>query len=275
MPERVWLLMALPRSGTTLLTAMFDVHSRFEAVFEPWNAKVLAGPEDATLDALLGKLDVCRSPGRHLFVKETAVDVRYIDFMGRLHDSVASTLPCSVLLLLRRPAHTFVSEIERRNEWWGDRVSLDEEHFGLWCDRSREAMRGMLSLVRRSQGSVVCYERLAENPGATLGKLSAGVGFEVEARQLEFERHLDTRKVRGDLNVARRPERISAESVRHRAETESLVEALARRSPYRDWFAAISAMHQFTYAHGLCQADDIPQDLLHELTARPASAGGR
>ncbi|WP_240048214.1 sulfotransferase family protein [Crenalkalicoccus roseus] len=267
LPGKVCLLVALPRSGTTLLTALFDVHSRFDAVFEPWNARALAGPEDAALETLLDRLGLRRDPGRFLFVKETAADTRYIDHMARLYDSMALPLDRQVLMLCRRPAHTFLSEIDRRNEWWGDNVALDAQQFDLWCAKSRKAVRDMLALLDRAGGLLVCYERLAEDPGAMLRRLAAAIGFEVEPQQLEFERHVDRRKVRGDLNVARNPERISVESIRRRAEQEAQVEEFARRSAHGDWFAAFTALHALGYESGLCPAGAIPEGLMRRLTA--------
>lgn len=265
LPEKACLLVALPRSGTTLLTAMFAVHSRFDAVFEPWNAKALAGPEDADLPRLLEKLDLCRTEGRFLFVKETAADTRYIDYMSRLHDGMGLPLDRTVLMLCRRPAHVFLSEVERRNEWWGDEVPLDQRQFDLWCGKSRTALRKMIALLGRAGGSVLCYERLAEDPAGMLARLAALIGFEAEPRQLEFERHLDRRKVRGDLNVARNPERISVESIRRRAENEALVGNFARQSAHGGWFADFTAFHRLVQEKGLCPLAAIPEELLDRL----------
>ena len=39
LPTKLCALVGLPRSGTTLVTSVFSVHSQVRAVFEPWNAK--------------------------------------------------------------------------------------------------------------------------------------------------------------------------------------------------------------------------------------------
>ncbi len=46
------MLVALPRSGTTLITSVFSVHSKFAAVFEPWNATKDFELLPPTIDAL-------------------------------------------------------------------------------------------------------------------------------------------------------------------------------------------------------------------------------
>jgi len=39
MKKTLVILLGLPRSGTTMATAMFDVHPNISACFEPWRAR--------------------------------------------------------------------------------------------------------------------------------------------------------------------------------------------------------------------------------------------
>jgi hypothetical protein len=267
LPEKLCTLVALPRSGTTLLTALFEVHSRFDAVFEPWNSKLLAGPEDATLPRLLVKAGFGREPGRFLFVKETSADPAYIGHVRRMLEQSPLPLDRFLLLLCRRPAHTFLSEIERRGQWWGDAVALDAEQFALWCAKSRRALAAMVALLRHQDGSLLAYERLAEQPEPLLHRLARAIGFVVEPAQLEYEKHLDTKKVRGDVNVGSRPERISDDSVRRRAGAEHLVDSFAADSVHAEWFAAFNEFHAAVYAAGLCRIRALPASLLDRLSS--------
>ncbi|MDP2226571.1 MAG: methyltransferase domain-containing protein, partial [Moraxellaceae bacterium] len=216
LPQKLCTLVALPRSGTTLLTALFQVHTRFDTVFEPWNAKLLAGSEDATLPRLLGKSGITSPAGRYLFVKETSADPAYIRNMRRLLEQSPLPVDRTLLMLCRRPAHCFLSEIERRGQWWNDPVSLDSEQFVLWCGKTRRTLAALVGLVRSADGTLICYESLVEQPESMLRRLGRLVGFDPEPAQLEYEKHLDTSKVRGDINVGTRPEPISTESVMRR-----------------------------------------------------------
>lgn len=270
LPEKLCLLVALPRSGTTLTTAMFDVHSRFDAVYEPWNAKLLNGPEDARIETVLERAKLGQEPGRFLFVKETAAQHAYVDNMRRLFDATAIPTDRRVLMLCRKPAHTFMSEIERRKEWWGDDVELNQQQFDLWCGKTRQTLRAMISLLRRAGGDVVCYESMAADPAATLALLADLVGFEAETAQLEFEKHLDKKKVRGDLNVSKNPEAISMDSIRRREAREAGIHAMAAHSPHGEWFAAFERFHAAVRERRACKLAQLPAEIIQALDAKPA-----
>ncbi len=265
LPGRLAALIALPRSGTTLLTAMFQVHSKVDAVFEPWNGRVLDGAADASLPRLLDKAGIAPDASRCLFVKETAA---HLDFLGHFRlmlDQSPLPLDRVALMLLRRPAHTFLSEVERRGQWWGDQVPLDARQFGLWCDKYRRAVSTMLAILRDQDGTLVAFEALAANPAALLPRIAALIGVPVEPAQLHYERHLDLSLVRGDLNVGRNPTPISDDSVRQRARSERLVGQLAAGSPHAAWFDALTALHAAVAEAGLLRHRALPAALLEPL----------
>ncbi|NGM18727.1 hypothetical protein G3576_01795 [Roseomonas stagni] len=265
LPGRFVALLALPRSGTTLLTAMFQVHSQVDAVFEPWNGKVLDGAEEASLPVLLRQAGIAPDPGRSLFVKETAAHLEYLAFFRRMIDGSALPLDRAVLMLLRKPAHTFLSEVERRGQWWGDQVPLDARQFGLWCDKYRQAVAGMLRTLRDHDGAALAFEALAADPAALLPRIAAFTGLPMEPTQLRYEQHLDRSQVRGDLNVGERPAPISDDSVRRRAQSEHLVARFAAEGPHAAWFAAFTALHAAVAEAGIIRARALPAALLDPL----------
>lgn len=267
LPDKLCTLVALPRSGTTLMTALFQVHSRFDTVFEPWNAKLLAGPEDATLPRLLAKSGISEPAGRYLFVKETSADPTYISHMRRLLEQSPLPVDRTLILLCRRPAHCFLSEIERRGQWWNDPVALDSAQFVLWCEKTRRALAALIGLVRSAGGTLVCYESVADQPELMLRRLGRLVGFEPEPAQLEYEKHLDTSKVRGDVNVGTRPEPISMESVMRRAEAEPVVDSFASGGADESWYLAFNALHDHVRSAGMCQIGEVPPAILNALLA--------
>ena len=270
LPEKLCTLVALPRSGTTLLTALFQVHSRFDTVFEPWNAKVLTGPEDATMPRLLGKSGIGTPAGRYLFVKETSADPAYISNMRRLLEQSPLPVDRTLIMLCRRPAHCFLSEVERRGQWWNDPVALDAEQFALWCGKTRLTLAALVGLLRSADGSLVCYESLADQPKPMLARLGRLVGFEPEPAQLEYEKYLDTSKVRGDVNVGTRPEPISTESVARRAEAEPVVDGFASGGPHESWYNAFNALHDHVRAAAMCRISEVPANILESLMVKAA-----
>ncbi len=265
LPGRLATLMALPRSGTTLLTAMFQVHSKVDAVFEPWNGRLLDGAADATLPRLMDRAGIAPDPARCLFVKETAADLDCLGHFRLLLDQSPLPLDRAALMLLRKPAHTFLSEVERRGQWWGDQVPLDARQFGLWSDKYRRAVSTMLGILRDQDGALLAFEALAANPAALLPRIAAFIGVPAEPAQLHYEQHLDLSQVRGDLNVGRNPAPISDESVRHRARSERLVGQLAAGSPHAAWFDALTALHAAVAEAGLLRYRSLPAALLDPL----------
>ena len=265
LPEKLCGLMALPRSGTTLLTSMFQVHSRFETIYEPWNSKLLSGSADANLQTLTQKAGIQTPTGSYLFVKETSADPSYITFLRTLFEQSILPMDKHLLLLVRRPAHTFLSEVERRSQWWGDDVAVNEKQFSLWCQKSAHAMSAMIRLLIAQDGQVLSYEKLAQDPRSTLSHLAHHIGFEIEPNQLEYEKHLDKSKVRGDVNVANTPAEISNASTERRKLDEHCVDQLLETSDHADWFRALNELHEKINITGLMKIREVGSDLTERI----------
>ncbi|MEI9986928.1 MAG: hypothetical protein WDN69_29465 [Aliidongia sp.] len=73
-------------------------------------------------------------------------------------------------------------------------------------------MRRLKPLALEFDAIVLSYEKLSDDP-ATLHLLMALLGIDIHPRQLEYERHVDTAAVRGDIGLTRQPRPISAASV--------------------------------------------------------------
>jgi SAM-dependent methyltransferase len=269
LPERLCTLIALPRSGTTLLTSMFAVHSEVEAVYEPWNSRALSDESDATIEKIAKAGKLPSLSGKTLFVKETAARSVHIDYLRKLHESAPFPVEKYMILLLRQPEHTFLSEIERRAEWWNDKVSLDADSFEKWCEKTKVSLRRMLEFGNSARGIAVVLEDVAAQPEAIIAQLCARIGLRVEREQLEYEKHLDKRRVRGDLNVSNKPEKIDVAMTLSRADKIGSVEELLSGSRYFEWFSAFRALHASIRGHGGIMAiADIPAPVM-QAVVRP------
>ncbi|MCC2099406.1 MAG: methyltransferase domain-containing protein, partial [Hyphomicrobiales bacterium] len=166
LPEKLVTLTALPRSGTTVITSMLAVHSRIDAIFEPWNAKLLKleAESDATVAAIGEKAKLGELTGRILLVKETAARDEYINAIQRLYRNTPSLVERHHIVLIRDPYHTLLSEVERRNEWWGDNVELNEEFLAKWRKLRGASLINMLNGLPPANGIVMALEAAAENP---------------------------------------------------------------------------------------------------------------
>jgi hypothetical protein len=269
LPEKLCTMLALPRSGTTLLTSMFAVHSEVVASYEPWNSKVLKtdNPSDSNIRVLATREKLPSLAGKILFVKETAANPDYIRAIRRLHEQAPYPIERHAIFLLRDPDHTLLSEVERRNEWWGDKVSLGSEFIVNWSRGRGRAIEQILDFVRSAGGVIVAFEEVAARPEAIMRELADRIGFCFEREQVDYEKHMGKLNVRGDLNVSRNPERIDLSRALTRTEKIDQLQAMISETPAADWFEACRALHAHVSARGgITSISDIPSKLIASLS---------
>jgi SAM-dependent methyltransferase len=266
LPEKLCVLIALPRSGTTMLTSVFAVHSNCEAVYEPWNGKRVSGEAESRIEVIAKVERLPNLSGKMLFVKETAAFQGSIPGLRKLYESAPIPVEKHMLLLLRQPEHTFLSEIERRKEWWKDDVTVSAETFDNWAEKSMLALRQMLDFGQASSGTVLLLEDFAARPEALLNQLAQRIGFAVESEQLEYEKHLDKTRVRGDLNVSEHPSKIASSFTVSRMEKAAGIDELVNASTHADWFAAFRALYAAIHElGGIMSIRKIPKPVIEAL----------
>lgn len=268
LPEKLCALIALPRSGTTLITSVFSVHSKCTAVFEPWNALGEGQQLPPTLDALARHARLPDLSGKMLFVKETAARHEYVVHLRALVESTPDFVPKHVLVALRSPGQTFLSEVSRRSEWWGADVSLNREAFKNWAARSRAALRLIIHFALQHEGDVIALGAFAAHPEKILEQLGQRIGFAVEPAQLEYEKHVNVKMVRGDRNIGQSPAPIDAAKVNFRDDDASLIRSFLDDEAERDWFEAFQAFYDLVVeAGGVMRASALPLDCRDVLLA--------
>ena len=238
LPDRVCVLGALPRSGTTLLTSMLSVHSKVTAIYEPWNAKLMSDTDPVTLDSLIQKSNSGDLAGRTLLVKETGKSTAFIQNLSELLRSAPLFTQKSSIILLRRPDQTFLSEVARRNEWWGASIELGLEAFDAWCQKSEIALRKIIELGINSRGCICSLEALSSHPERVLSALMEGLDLHFEPQQLEYQEHIDRSKIRGDVNVSKNPAKVDPKLASSRTDQSDLVQKYLEQSQYKTWFTA-------------------------------------
>ncbi len=265
-PEALFALLGLPRSGTTLLASVFAVHSRFEAVYEPWNAKLLPVDGETSLETLIEKARLPDLAGKNLLVKETTADLRYPWRLWHILQTLPPPVARQLVFIVRKPAATFFSEFRRRNEWWGDNLSLDEDFFTRWCQRSRESLQVFSTFTKQTGATFIALESLAEAPETTLVGLAERTGFVLEENQLHYEQYVEKKRVRGDLNVGSAPQAISPDAVGMEDSARALVDDVAARSETGSWFRALEAFHgEIMAAGGVATEAELPRQALPGL----------
>jgi SAM-dependent methyltransferase len=234
-------ILALPRSGTTLLSAILGVHSDIRSVYEPWNANKNVGlSEPVTINNFFDVFPTEMEGKTTLLVKETATKTEYIDKLTDLLRSVDAPIQGSMIYLLRNPLHIFLSEVEARKTWWGE--SNLEHTVGVldqWASKTVGNLRRLLRLGAEGNTMLVSYEALVTRKRETIQSLMDFVGLPFEEEQLRFESHVKRSEIRGDINVANDPKEISASSMDRRAQEISKIQLILEQSKYADVLAAI------------------------------------
>jgi SAM-dependent methyltransferase len=250
LPDKLCVLIALPRSGTTLITSVFSVHSTCEAVYEPWNATKDATPPASTIEAIAAHERLGDLSGKLLFVKETAANQSYIASLRALIDSAPFPVEKYMLLALRKPEHIFLSEIERRAEWWNDDIAVNRASFESWAAKSRVSLRMMIRFGLATDGIAVVLEEFAARPADILADLGSRMDFLVERQQLEYEKHVELRRVRGDMNVSKAPAPIDLSRAMFRQQKTQTINGFLADSPQKQWFEAFQAFYDLAVERG-------------------------
>ena len=236
-------LVGLPRSGTTLLSSILAVHPRIEAVYEPWNRGVndvlqQARP-DIRLDEFITQFAGSIGGKDVLLVKETATHLTYLDNVARLLRAAAPAIDTDLIVVWRDPFHVFLSEIEARQKWWGNPdVVISAREFDRWADPRAGGLGRMIGFGREFNGLVVFYEALVGDKDRVVPALMNELGLGFDPRQEQYEKYLDTKKVRGDISIVTQPSPISDLSTRQRGR-----QLLEVRETIKDaaWYERVAA----------------------------------
>ena len=267
LPDKLCALIALPRSGTTLITSTYSVHSQVAAVFEPWNARkdfqtLRPIIRDIALEARLGDLS-----RKFLFVKETTTRLEYIENIKSLLKDAPPVVERYLLVAIRRPDQTFLSEVARRGEWWNDKVTVGPEAFANWLQKSRLALRVIINFALEANGVAISLGEFASRPKAVLDQLSVYTGIPVESAQIEYEKHLNLKIVRGDRIVQETPMPINIDSVNFRDERRTQVLEYLKDTDEKIWFSAFDRFYDLICEYGgVLNIRKTPQLLIKTLT---------
>jgi Sulfotransferase family len=267
-------LLALPRSGTTLVSSIMGAHSRIKSVYEPWNDKKRVSlPDDIPIGDFLNVFSVDMASKSILFLKETATHIDYIDKVLDLLRSVPIAIQTNLVYLLRNPLHVFLSEFEARKTWWGENdLELTLEVFDRWAERTLTSLRRMFRAGAELNPLLVSYEALVTDKETIVKRLTERLGIRFEAAQLNFEKTVHKLDVRGDPKLGNNPMGINADSIRQRQRQISDIEHIVAESRYRDMLAAVGEAFEEVRSSTILQLNSpIAQQIFKQMVSRIAT----
>jgi hypothetical protein len=226
-PAKLCFLLGLPRSGTTLLAHLLQLHPDLLAPPEPWLMLALEAfgrvdrdhPADALLveeatDVFLNYLDrreivrvladtvyerYLSKAEKRCFIDKTPRYWMSLDFIDQLYPEAPQ------IILLRNP---YAIAASLKSTW---RVSLDWDycpprHAAHFADRTL-GTHALTARVGRPQTHVVRYEELVASPLAQTRQLISALGYDPDklatttSDNFEYRRHSHF----GDANIIGRP----------------------------------------------------------------------
>lgn len=255
--ERFIGIVGLPRSGTTLLTALLDAHPLISLYYEPFNAsKKSRVPVPEGLghfcEVMEGHFKIPLPPtARITGFKETSILPESLDWAVRTLENVSREIPTQVIWIHRNPIHCLLSKIEGARTWWGYPQARFEEKSLVGFLRETELRIAVLQdLVERYSGTIIRYESLVMEPTAGLSALMDRLGEPFFPSQLDYHSAgSHPEKVMGDPNLIENPEPVSASRVRKRDEEEKAYRDLINEVLDRSEFHPIRA--EFERLQGL------------------------
>jgi len=223
-------IVGLPRSGTTVLTALLDAHPDFCLYYEPWNASRKEPPPvpeslcafEASMESRFG--EGIPAGVRVVGFKETTTNDDTIGWTIATLDRMAAEVPTRVVWIYRDLVHCYLSKIEGARKWWGwPDARVSRESFESYLYDAMQRIRDVSALVSRHGGAIVRYEALGNDPGAVLEALMACLGERYLPEQLDYyQEGARPERVMGDPEVARAPRPVSSDMTSRREhESES------------------------------------------------------
>jgi SAM-dependent methyltransferase len=252
-------VLGLPRSGTTMFTAVLDAHSDIVAIYEPWNAtKTHVEPSAINIATVLSEADTQAKRARTAVVKETTADHTYAGYIGALLNAAQPPLSRHLFVILRNPFHCFLSEIEGRQRWWGE-VDLkpDMAVFDQWAERVLKSYQQIVKLSNQFPTSFVFYESCVSNQVETFSKVMQQLGMAFSPGQLNISTSADLRKVRGDMSLVENVRDVAVGSVAKRQDSFEVVRKAFEQSACFARITSIAAHFAQFYDAGLVDAHSV------------------
>lgn len=227
--ERFVAIVGLPRSGTTVLTALLDAHPAIALYYEPFNSS-----KQARIGLPQGLTDFCQIMESHFQVplpprarttgfKETTTLAASLDWTIETLARVSAEIPTQVIWIYRNPIHCLLSKVEGARNWWGyPNARFDEETLVAFLHETEPQLAALEDLVLRYRGTIVRYEALAQEPASVLTALLPRLGETFDPSQLDYHKQPRlTEKVMGDPSLIKKPEPVRPTRIAKRAAEEA------------------------------------------------------
>jgi hypothetical protein len=195
--EKFLLIIGLPRSGTTILTAMIDSHPEVELFYEPFihvpNSYKISDP-NLFVKTLGSSFKISLNPKTKIFGIKEVVMLNNIKKIDGLLENFSKTIQISLVWIVRNPINTSISLIEKIGG------SSSKHVVSMMVNSADRSFKELKSLTQKYRGLTVSYEALVENPEFLMGKIMNFLDLDFQEKQYDEEK---LKKIRGDEKVSK------------------------------------------------------------------------
>jgi hypothetical protein len=221
--EKFVCLLGLPRSGTTIATAILDAHSSIEMFYEPWNASRKSPPPiyENPFDFEKNMREKFGTrPKNDVSVvgfKETATYSESLEWSKLMLEAMTNHCQCLLIIVIREPIHAYLSKMEGAKKYWGHHnLRPSEEGYKNFIREAIWAYNFMNRLAGSYDTLIFDYDALILSPEDVVGKIMNFLGLKFENEQLNYTDKIKLQKVMGDpefINKCKNGIGISRESI--------------------------------------------------------------
>lgn len=228
--KKIISILALPRSGTTLLAAVLDAHPNIASWYEIYSSncmnilpdykKITDLTEDyhALFSQNISQID-------YLIIKETNTfprdnqkisGIEYVDnTLKQIRNN--SGIDINNILLMRDIRHIYLSRLEGLRKWWGKpNAKPNKETYIVWVNEAFDGLNKLLKISENYETYCVSYESLMSNFNENIKQILDYLKIPFDNSILNYHESINLTKVMGDMNLMKSPKPPNIESIEKR-----------------------------------------------------------
>ncbi|MEO1028983.1 MAG: sulfotransferase domain-containing protein [Pseudomonadota bacterium] len=256
--ESVLLMIGMPRSGTTLVHSVISNHGQVFGVSEPFQSRREHDFKETNPNMLALAFDHSQASPANLCVKETTTRRINVQLSFDLLDmSEREGLFSTVLLLLRNPYESYLSQIEASKKYWNQKklTEVSSETFTVFGRSTLSGFREISERIRGYTHRVTTYDRFCRDPENETARIMALYPLPFDGAQLQD--FSASQPNVGDPKVVEKGSNIQ------RTDRAQMIEDLRRKFSSEPPFGLFEALSELERASSALTPD---ADIIDELT---------
>lgn len=222
-------IVGLPRSGTTLLTAILDSHPEIECWYEIYSSRCekelpvynnfhelykdyikCHGENIFKNRSFYSKIFRLHYPFSYFVIKEVNTfprenqiisGIEYVDsFLNNIQN--ADKIDIEIIWLLRDFRHIYLSRVEGLQKWWGEpNFVASSESYSEWVDEAHDGLIKIQDFAKKHKTTCITYDSFVTDFEKTIQLLFQNLGINMSDNVFNYDKIINFEKINGDLNV--------------------------------------------------------------------------